>query len=28
VTGNWFGGLSLEDCVERSRREWARLKGL
>jgi oxygen-dependent protoporphyrinogen oxidase len=28
VTGNWFGGLALEDCVERSRSEWARLKSL
>ncbi len=28
VTGNWFGGLALEDCVERSRREWARVAGV
>ena len=28
VTGNWFGGLSIEDCVERSRREWARVSAL
>jgi UDP-galactopyranose mutase len=25
VTGNYFGGLSLEDCVARSRAEWARV---
>ena len=25
VLGNWFGGLSIEDCVDRSRREWARV---
>jgi UDP-galactopyranose mutase len=25
VTGNWFAGLSIEDCVDRSRQEWARL---
>jgi UDP-galactopyranose mutase len=25
VTGNWFGGLSIEDCALRSRAEWARL---
>lgn len=25
VLGNWFGGLSIEDCVDRSRREWARI---
>ncbi len=24
VLGNWFGGLSIEDCVDRSRREWTR----
>jgi UDP-galactopyranose mutase len=25
VTGNYFAGLSLEDCVQRSREEWARI---
>jgi len=25
LTGNWFAGLSIEDCVERSRSEWARV---
>jgi len=25
VTGNYFAGLSLEDCVARSREEWARV---
>jgi len=25
VTGNWFAGLSIEDCVQRSRSEWQRL---
>lgn len=25
VLGNWFGGLSIEDCVDRSRREWTRV---
>jgi oxygen-dependent protoporphyrinogen oxidase len=25
VTGNWFAGLSIEDCVQRSRSEWERL---
>jgi oxygen-dependent protoporphyrinogen oxidase len=25
VTGNWFGGLALEDCVLRSRAEWRRV---
>ena len=25
VTGNWFAGLSIEDCVLRSRAEWSRL---
>ncbi|MGE5275584.1 MAG: protoporphyrinogen/coproporphyrinogen oxidase [Acidobacteriota bacterium] len=25
ITGNWFGGLSIEDCVQRSREEWARI---
>jgi protoporphyrinogen/coproporphyrinogen III oxidase len=28
LTGNWFAGLSIEDCVERSRREWARVAEL
>lgn len=28
VTGNWFAGLSLEDCAERSRQEWARVAAL
>jgi UDP-galactopyranose mutase len=28
VTGNWFAGLSIEDCVERSRQEWARVAQL
>jgi oxygen-dependent protoporphyrinogen oxidase len=28
LTGNWFAGLSIEDCVDRSRREWARLAAL
>ena len=28
VTGNWFAGLSIEDCVERSRQEWARVAAL
>jgi protoporphyrinogen/coproporphyrinogen III oxidase len=28
VTGNWFAGLSLEDCVERSRAEWKRMAAL
>jgi UDP-galactopyranose mutase len=27
VTGNYFAGLSLEDCVARSRAEWARVGG-
>ncbi len=27
VTGNWFAGLSLEDCAQRSRSEWARVAG-
>lgn len=26
LLGNWFGGLSIEDCVERARREWARVE--
>ena len=25
VTGNWFAGLSIEDCVLRSRAEWQRV---
>jgi UDP-galactopyranose mutase len=25
VTGNWFGGLAIEDCVLRSRAEWRRV---
>jgi UDP-galactopyranose mutase len=25
VLGNWFAGLSIEDCVDRSRQEWARV---
>ena len=25
VTGNWFGGLAIEDCVQRSRAEWQRV---
>jgi protoporphyrinogen/coproporphyrinogen III oxidase len=28
ITGNWFAGLSIEDCVERSRQEWARVSAL
>ncbi len=28
VTGNWFAGLSIEDCVQRSQAEWARVSGL
>jgi len=27
LTGNWFAGLSLEDCAQRSRSEWARVAG-
>ena len=27
VTGNWFSGLSIEDCVLRSRAEWHRISG-
>jgi UDP-galactopyranose mutase len=27
VTGNWFAGLAIEDCVQRSRAEWQRLSG-
>jgi protoporphyrinogen/coproporphyrinogen III oxidase len=25
LTGNWFGGLAIEDCALRSREEWARV---
>ncbi len=25
ITGNWFGGLSIEDCAQRSRAEWRRV---
>ncbi len=28
VTGNWFGGLAIEDCALRSRAEWARIEEL
>ena len=28
VLGNWFAGLSIEDCVDRSRTEWARVAAL
>jgi protoporphyrinogen/coproporphyrinogen III oxidase len=28
LTGNWFAGLSIEDCVDRSRREWERVAAL
>jgi len=28
VTGNYFAGLSIEDCVSRSREEWARVEKL
>jgi len=28
VTGNWFGGLAVEDCVLRSRAEWERVRAL
>jgi len=27
VTGNWFAGLAIEDCVVRSRAEWQRVGG-
>ena len=27
VTGNWFAGLSIEDCAQRSRAEWQRVGG-
>jgi UDP-galactopyranose mutase len=28
VTGNWFAGLSIEDCVQRSRAEWQRVQAI
>lgn len=28
VTGNWFDGLSIEDCVLRSRAEWQRISDM
>lgn len=28
VTGNYFAGMAIEDCVDRSRTEWARLAAL
>jgi protoporphyrinogen/coproporphyrinogen III oxidase len=28
ITGNWFAGLSIEDCVDRSRAEWARVAAI
>ena len=28
VLGNWFAGLSIEDCVDRSRQEWARVSAV
>ena len=28
LTGNWFAGLAIEDCVERSRQEWARVSAM
>jgi oxygen-dependent protoporphyrinogen oxidase len=28
LTGNWFAGLAIEDCVDRSRGEWARIAAL
>jgi UDP-galactopyranose mutase len=27
ITGNWFAGLAIEDCVIRSNAEWARIAG-
>jgi oxygen-dependent protoporphyrinogen oxidase len=27
VTGNWFAGLAIEDCITRSRAEWQRIGG-
>jgi UDP-galactopyranose mutase len=28
VAGNWFAGLSIEDCVDRARGEWARVAAI
>ncbi len=28
VVGNWFAGLSIEDCVDRARSEWARIAAM
>ncbi|HUK65183.1 MAG TPA: FAD-dependent oxidoreductase [Anaeromyxobacteraceae bacterium] len=28
ATGNWFSGLSIEDCLQRSRAEWERVAAL
>lgn len=28
VLGNWFAGLSIEDCVDRSRSEWERVSAI
>jgi UDP-galactopyranose mutase len=28
VTGNWFAGLAIEDCAQRSRAEWQRIHAL
>ncbi|MBS1151687.1 MAG: amine oxidase, partial [Myxococcaceae bacterium] len=28
VLGNWFAGLSIEDCVDRSKTEWARVAAI
>jgi UDP-galactopyranose mutase len=28
LTGNWFGGLAIEDCAQRSRAEWMRLAAI
>ena len=27
LTGNYFGGMAIEDCVSRSRSEFGRMKG-
>jgi oxygen-dependent protoporphyrinogen oxidase len=27
LTGNYFGGMAIEDCVSRSKSEFTRLKG-
>jgi oxygen-dependent protoporphyrinogen oxidase len=27
LTGNYFAGLAIEDCVARSKAEWARVAG-